>query len=81
MKITKDYLRQLIRESLEEGGDFTPATLPYEVGQEEAEVDDGLTRATPEMALNKIIQVLNSDKKLETKLHLIGIALDAYRRK
>lgn len=35
MKITKDYLCQLIRESLEEG-DFTPATLPYEVGQKEA---------------------------------------------
>lgn len=36
MKITKDYLRQLIRESLEKNESFTPAQLPYERGANEA---------------------------------------------
>jgi hypothetical protein len=40
MKISKDYLRQLIVESLQEGNDFSPAKLPYEFGQEEARVGE-----------------------------------------
>lgn len=45
MKIDKHYLRQLIRESLEEGSKFTPATLPYEVGQEDAQDKEGLKKS------------------------------------
>lgn len=68
MKITKDYLRQLIRENLE-------------VGQDEAEIDDGVARLTPEMALSRIEQELTSDKRPELKLDRIRFYIESYKNK
>jgi len=59
MKITKDYIRELIKESLKEGGNFTPASLPYEVGQEDASSqNEETTTLTFDMPPEKIANFL-----------------------
>ena len=81
MKITKDYLRQLIRESLEEGekdDGFSPRQLPYEQGEEEADVS--LTNVQPHIVptINKVVAAYyKSDKNEDTKL-LFKISLPIF---